>query len=144
MYASSSFERRNWSTWCRSDDPHSCWRSVPRVTPRIAVVTDSTAYLPSAQARAADVTIVPVQVVIGGQSMAETDVSSADVATALKDWTPVSTSRPSPATFINAYTRAEHEGATGIVSVHLSGAMSATVESAELASKEVSIPGPCR
>lgn len=113
---------------------------MPTVIPRIAVVTDSTAYLPSAQARAADVTIVPVQVVIGGQAMAETDVSSADVATALKDWTPVSTSRPSPATFINAYTRAEHEGATGIVSVHLSGAMSATVESAELASKEVSIP----
>ena len=51
------------------------------MTPRIAVVTDSTAYLPQAQARAADVTIVPVQVVVGGQSMAETDVSSADVAT---------------------------------------------------------------
>lgn len=107
---------------------------------RVVVVTDSTAYLPRAQASAAHVTIVPVQVVLGGESRDETAVSSQDVATALRDWTPVTTSRPSPATFVEAYEKAAAAGATGIVSVHLSGSMSATVESAQLAAEQVTIP----
>ena len=53
----------------------------------VAVVTDSTAYLPSAQAAAAHVTVVPVQVVVGGQTLDETDVSSADIAEALTFFT---------------------------------------------------------
>ena len=106
----------------------------------VAVVTDSTAYLPPAQAEAADVTIVSVQVVLGGESFDEADVSSKDVATALREWTPVTTSRPSPATFLETYERAAMAGAVGVLSVHLSGSMSATVESAELAAKEATIP----
>src|SRR5829696_6145167 len=97
---------------------------------RVAVVTDSTAYLPRAQAEAASVTVVPVQVVVGGQTMDETDVSSADIADALREWRPISTSRPSPSAFVEVYQRLSVEGAEDIVSVHLSGAMSATVESA--------------
>ena len=50
---------------------------------RVAVVTDSTAYLPRAQAEAAAVTVVPVQVVVGGETMDETAVSSSDIADAL-------------------------------------------------------------
>jgi DegV family protein with EDD domain len=110
------------------------------MTGYVAVVTDSTAYLPRAQADAAAVTVVPVQVVIGGESYDETDVLSSDVAKALREWTPVSTSRPSPAAFVDAYRAAADSGASGVVSVHLSGSMSATVESAELAAKEASIP----
>jgi DegV family protein with EDD domain len=106
----------------------------------VVLVTDSTAYLPAAQALAAGVTVVPVQIVLGGESRDETDVSSSDVAAALRDWTPVSTSRPSPATFVDAYERAAASGASGVLSVHLSASMSATIESAELAAKEVSIP----
>src|SRR3954470_20560719 len=110
------------------------------MTGRIAVVTDSTAYLPQTQAAAAGVTVVPVQVVIGGQTFDEMDISAADVTEALREWRPILTSRPAPSAFITMYQRLALEGATGIVSVHLSGAMSATVESAELAAKEVSIP----
>lgn len=106
----------------------------------MALVTDSTAYLPKAQAAAAGVDVVPVQVVIGGESFDETDVSSRSVAEALTRWTPVTTSRPSPEPFVQAYNRAADAGASGVVSVHLSGSMSATVESAELAAKEVSLP----
>ena len=106
----------------------------------IAVVTDSTAYLPKAQAQAAGVWVIPVQVVLGGESYDETDISSTDVATALREWTPVSTSRPSPEVFLAAYEAAATEGATGVVSIHLSGSMSATVESAEIAAKEATIP----
>ena len=107
---------------------------------RVAVVTDSTAYLPSAQAAAAHVTVVPVQVIVGGETLDETDVSPADIAEALREWRPISTSRPSPSAFVQAYQALALGGAQEIVSVHLSGAMSATVESAELAAKEVSVP----
>ncbi len=106
----------------------------------VAVVTDSTAYLPAVQALAAMVTVVPVQVIVGGETFDETDVSSKDIAEALREWRPISTSRPSPSVFAEVYERLAVEGAEEIVSVHLSGAMSATVESAELATKEVSVP----
>ncbi|HEX5018164.1 MAG TPA: DegV family protein [Actinomycetes bacterium] len=107
---------------------------------RVAVVTDSTAYLPAAQASAAQVVVVPVQVIVGGQTMDETSVSPDDIADALREWRPISTSRPSPSAFVEAYQQLALDGANEIVSIHLSGAMSATVESAELAAKEVSIP----
>lgn len=84
--------------------------------------------------------MIPVQVVLGGESHDETEVSSADLAVALREWTPVSTSRPSPEAFLSAYEAAATSGATGVVSIHLSGAMSATVESASLAAKQASIP----
>lgn len=106
----------------------------------VVVVTDSTAYLPKTQASAAGVWVIPVQVVLGGESHDETEVSSADLAAALREWTPVSTSRPSPEAFLAAYESAATEGAVGVVSIHLSGAMSATVESAQLAAKDASIP----
>jgi DegV family protein with EDD domain len=107
---------------------------------RVAVVTDSTAYLPAVQADAARVTIVPVQVVVGGETLDENDVSSSDIAAALREWRPISTSRPSPSAFVETYQQLSMSGFDEIVSVHLSGAMSATVESAQLAAKEVSIP----
>jgi DegV family protein with EDD domain len=110
------------------------------MTPRVAVVTDSTAYLPAVQAAAANVTIVDVQVVVGGETFDESAVSSADITQALREWRPVSTSRPSPSTFVEAYQRLAMDGADEIVSIHLSGAMSATAESAELAAKEVATP----
>jgi DegV family protein with EDD domain len=107
---------------------------------RVAVVTDSTAYLPRAQAEAAAVKVVPVQVIIGGETLDETAVSSSDIADALREWRPISTSRPSPSVFVEVYNQLSLDGADEIVSVHLSGAMSATVESAVLAAKEVSVP----
>jgi DegV family protein with EDD domain len=57
----------------------------------------------------------------------------------LKEWKPVSTSRPSPATMLEVYERAAAGGATEIVSVHLSGDMSGTFESAQLAARESSV-----
>lgn len=107
----------------------------------VAVVTDSTAYLPPALINGSGLAIVPVQVVIGGQAFDETDdaASPARIAEALRAWQPVTTSRPSPERFRQAYLQAEAEGATQIVSATLSSRMSATYESALLAAKEVDI-----
>lgn len=104
---------------------------------RVAVVTDSTSYLPAQLVRECDIEVVPLQVVIGGTAYDEGgETSSATVAQALRSWTPVTTSRPGPAAFADAYERAAERGCDGVVSVHLSSKMSGTVESAELAAKE--------
>lgn len=104
----------------------------------VAVVTDSTAYLPADVVKSAGVRVVPLQVLIGGRSGAEgTDVTPQHVATALLDrHTPVTTSRPTPADFAAAYDEAFADGATGIVSIHMSGELSGTWQSAALAAQE--------
>jgi fatty acid kinase fatty acid binding subunit len=108
---------------------------------RIAVVTDSTAYLPVELAREHGVEVVPLQVVIAGTSYDEgAEASSGTVAEALRTWQPVTTSRPGPAAFAAAYARAADAGCSGVVSVHLSSQMSGTVESARLGAKETSLP----
>ena len=108
----------------------------------VAVVTDSTAYLPVDALVDLPVEVVPVQVVIGGRAYDETDpeASPARVAQALRAWQPVTTSRPSPERFRQAFTEAAEQGATAVVCATLSSRMSATFESAELAAKEVDIP----
>lgn len=108
---------------------------------RVAVVTDSTAYLPDDLVLKRDVSVVPLQVVLGGKAHDEgVDVTSEQVAEALRSYIPVSTSRPSPATFLDAYHAAVDRGATGIVSIHLSADMSGTHQSAVLAARDASAP----
>ena len=108
---------------------------------RVAVVTDSTSYLPPGLATEHDVEVVALQVVIGGTAYDEGGgTSSTTVAEALRSWTPVTTSRPGPAAFAQAYERAAARGCDGVVSVHLSSHMSGTAESAQLAAKEAPIP----
>jgi fatty acid kinase fatty acid binding subunit len=104
---------------------------------RVAVVTDSTAYLPPGVADKYGVSVVPLRVTIGTRTGADgIDVSSADVTRALRERIPVSTSRPSPAEFAVVYQRALAAGASNIVSVHLSAALSGTWESAVLAAQD--------
>lgn len=102
----------------------------------VAVVTDSTAYL-SPELTPPGVTIVPVAVILGGQSFDEgTQISVASVAEALRRKAVVSTSRPSPARFAEVYARLAGEGHPEIVSIHLSGDMSGTFDAARLAARE--------
>jgi DegV family protein with EDD domain len=109
--------------------------------PRVAVIADSTCYLPTGWAKEFGIGIVPVQVIVGGQSYDETEDDQAQrVAEALTDWHPVTTSRPSPMRFLQAYEWALESGASEIVVATLSSAMSATYESALLAAKEIDAP----
>ena len=107
----------------------------------VAIVTDSTAYLPSSVVDAHGIQVVPLHVVIGGTEFSEgVDVTTAEVAAALRSFTPVSTSRPSPQAFLDAYEKAAAGGAEAVVSVHISADMSSTVESAHLAAQHSPIP----
>lgn len=101
----------------------------------VAVVTDSTAYLPEPLAAAGALTVVPLSVVIDGRAGLEgIEVTPEQVARALAARRiSVTTSRPSPGQFVEAYARLLDAGAPGIVSVHLSGRLSGTYDSAVLA-----------
>ena len=106
------------------------------------IVTDSTATLPAEVAAARGIVVVPLQVVIGATVLEEgtTDGATPElVAAALKEWTPVSTSRPNPSAFLEVYERAARDGASAVISVHLSGDISGTLESAQLAARDASI-----
>ncbi len=111
----------------------------------VVVVTDSTASLPPEVAAARGIVVVPLQVVIGADVFDEgaPEVTPERVAEALRDYRPVSTSRPSPAVLLEVYDRLAAGGAKQIVSVHLSGDMSGTFESAQLAGRDAKVRVVC-
>jgi DegV family protein with EDD domain len=113
---------------------------------KVAVVTDSTASLSEEYLRESGVVVVPLHVVIGAKDHREgmdEEATPAFVAAALREWTPVSTSRPAPSAFLDVYRRAAEAGAEEIVSIHLSGEISGTYESCQLAAKESPVPVRC-
>ena len=62
------------------------------------------------------------------------------LAEALREWVPVSTSRPNPDAMLEVYEKLAADGADAIVSVHISGELSGTFESAQLAARRASVP----
>jgi DegV family protein with EDD domain len=109
---------------------------------RVVLVTDSTAYLPAGAADELGITVVPLTVVMDGKPFDEgVDIGGDQVARALRDDVTVTTSRPSPAAFVEVYQRLRDEGADAVLSVHLSGDISGTVDAARLAAAEVAQPG---
>jgi fatty acid kinase fatty acid binding subunit len=109
-------------------------RAVP-----VAVVTDSTAYLPPGLVAERGIHVVPLEVRLGGRVGREgIDIDAAAVSAALADrHVTVQTSRPAPAEFAATYRAALAAGATEVVSVHLSRELSGTWDAARLAAEEV-------
>jgi DegV family protein with EDD domain len=109
----------------------------------VAVVTDSTAMLPPDVVAARRITVVPLQVIVGATAYDEgvdPEATPQMVAAALKEWKPVSTSRPSPAAFEAVYSRLAAAGYESVVAIHLSAQVSGTLESASLAAASSPIP----
>lgn len=105
----------------------------------VAVVTDSTAYLPPGVARTRGIRVVPLEVRLGPRVGREgIDIDTTALTVALADRTlDVQTSRPTPAEFAACYHEALDAGAGAVVSVHLSRELSGTWEAARLAAIEV-------
>ncbi|MFF3324403.1 DegV family protein [Streptomyces sp. NPDC002889] len=107
----------------------------------VAIVTDSTAYLPHPAMERHGITAVPLTVVLGDRALEEgTEISARSLALALQKRRPVTTSRPSPEMFAAAYRASAEAGATGIVSLHLSAEFSGTYDAAVLAAKDAPVP----
>ncbi|MCI0688040.1 MAG: DegV family protein [Sporichthyaceae bacterium] len=114
---------------------------MPAPIGQVAVVTDSTAYLPSGLVAAYHLGLVPLHVVIDGKAYDETSqADAAMVADALRRHRAVTTSRPGPQAFLEAYRAAADQGYQAVVSVHLSAQMSGTYESACAAALEAPVP----
>ncbi|MBZ4318148.1 DegV family protein [Streptomyces huiliensis] len=107
----------------------------------VAIVTDSTAYLPQRAMERHGITSVPLTVVLGDTALEEgTEISARSVAHALQKRRPVTTSRPTPEVFAAAYRAAAESGAEGVVSLHLSAEISGTYDAALLAAREAPVP----
>jgi len=104
----------------------------------IAVVTDSTAYLPARIVGECGIRVVPLEVRLGNRIGREgVDIDTAALTAALRDRRQdVQTSRPPPAEFEACYREAFDSGADGVVSVHLSRELSGTWQAAQMAAAE--------
>lgn len=107
---------------------------------RVALVTDSTACLPEEVARQWGIGIVQMQIRIGQTVDVESRVPKPRLIDALRAEQAVTTSPPDPAAFFWAYQEAAASGADSVLSVHISSRQSLTVQAAQEAAKQATIP----
>jgi DegV family protein with EDD domain len=107
---------------------------------RVHIVTDSACDLTEEQASELSITVVPLSIRFGSEEFSDRVQLSADQFWAKMAATPTlpETAAPSPGAFEQAYRQAAAAGATAIVCITISAALSATHQSATLAAKAVS------
>jgi fatty acid-binding protein DegV len=106
----------------------------------VAVVTDSTACLPSELVARYRIRTVPLSVVVGGRRLDDSQAALPDgIEAELRGGAAVSTASPAPERFAAAYAAASG-AADAIVSVHLSGRISGTIGAASLAAAAAPVP----
>jgi DegV family protein with EDD domain len=107
--------------------------------PAVRVVTDSTACL--SDAAASGVVVVPLRVLAGEEQLREgVEISPGEVAERIAAGERLTTSQPPPADFLAAFRDLADAGARAVVTVHLSGELSGTVESAGRAAQRAMLP----
>ena len=111
-------------------------------TNAVRLVTDSACDLPQHLADELGIGIVPLTIRLDGQEYVDReDLSPAEfwrLCAASKELP--ETAAPAPGQFEETYRRLAAEGATSVVVINLSGALSATMQSAELAARSVDLP----
>lgn len=105
----------------------------------IRLVTDSTCDLPDGELASLDVAVVPINIHFDTESYQEDVTLGNDdfFAKVTETGTVPKTAQPSPARFVQEYRRLAAEGATIILSLHVTGKLSGTVSSAESAADAV-------
>jgi DegV family protein with EDD domain len=104
-------------------------------TSRVRIVTDSSCDLPESLASELNIEIVPLFIRFGADELVDREqISTAEFwARCSRETDLPSTAAPAPGRFEEAIRRAASAGATGVVVINLSSALSATMQSAELA-----------
>ena len=105
----------------------------------VRIVTDSACDLPPAVADELGIEIVPLTIRIDDAEFTDrVDLTPAEFWAKCATATELpSTAAPSPGQFEEVYRRLAAEGASSIVTINLSGALSATMQSAEIAARSV-------
>lgn len=108
-------------------------------TNRVRIVTDSACDLPQAVADALGIEIVPLTIRIDGHEYVDrADLTPSEFWAKCKaSPTLPETAAPAPGQFEAAYRKLAAEGATSVVAINLSAALSATMQSAELAARAI-------
>lgn len=107
----------------------------------IRIVTDSASDIPGELARELQIEVVPLYIHIGGQSFRDgVDMTRSEFYQRIsQSKLPLTTAAPSIETLRETYERLAQEGATHILSIHISAALSAVVNVAHLAAKETEV-----
>jgi DegV family protein with EDD domain len=111
----------------------------PPTAPSVHVVTDSSCDLPADLAADLNINIVPLTIRFGNEEFIDrTELSTAEFWTrcANSDTLP-ETAAPAPGQFEQAYRSAATNGATSVIVISLSSALSATMQSAQLAARTI-------
>lgn len=105
----------------------------------VKIITDSTADIPKSLAKELDITVIPINVHLDGESYQDGINITPDefyLKMSRTDQLPT-TSQPSPLDIVSAFKRAVFDGAKEIISFHISSRMSGTYQSALLAKSMV-------
>lgn len=107
----------------------------------IRVVTDSNCDLPAEVLREYGIVVVPLYINIGTDSYVDgVEMSRKEFYEGLPSFKAhPTTSVPGPGQFVEAYSRLAAEGATEILSIHISASLSAVVNSARLAVEDADL-----
>ena len=110
---------------------------------RVGIVSDSSCDLPEHVVRRWGIEVVPLSIRFGDEELVDREELSTDEFWARCAKSPVlpSTAAPSPGRFEQSYRALAARGLTDIVAITISGALSATHQSAELAAKSVAADG---
>lgn len=106
----------------------------------VRIITDSACDLPDSVIRDLGIEVVPLFIRFGDEELVDREQLSTDDfwrRCATEEGLP-STAAPSPGRFEQAITKVVAEGAQGVVIIDLSGALSGTLQSAEVAAEGVS------
>jgi DegV family protein with EDD domain len=113
---------------------------IPRMT--IRIVTDSTADLPTEYVERFNLTVVPLTVLFGDEELLDgIDITSEQFFRRMaREAAPPTTAQPSAGLFRQTYQRLIDQGATEILSIHISERISGTLESARQGAAGLSVP----
>lgn len=105
----------------------------------VAIVTDSACDLPAAIVSELGIRIVPLSIRFGTDEYFDRDeLSTTEFWRLCSEFDGLpETAAPSPGAFEKAYREAADDGATGVVSIHISSDLSATSQAAETAARAV-------
>lgn len=106
-----------------------------------AVVVDSTLDMSAEEYQALDITMVPLNILVGEDEFKDqVEISSEEFYKRMSEAAELpKTAQPAPFDFVQTYERLAQEGYEGIISLHIAGVLSGTIESARTAAGQVDV-----
>ena len=104
----------------------------------IRIVTDSTCDLPEEIVSQQEITVIPLHINVGEKTYLDgVDLTRTEFYTQLPEYSPApKTAAPGPEVFMQAFEGLADEGASAILSIHISETLSATINSARIAAEQ--------